>query len=149
MEERTVPAGLDVFAHRGPTHLVRLLPGSKLLEIVNDFSFITDPSDATTFCLPHDIIEGVYSRLFAPDASVEAADLQFGLSHISVDQLLVAEQSLPASIRLYVAWTPTYVGSRAKRCVRIAKRSRFARPTSPTLNRSNPRIVRMSVGFRK
>ena len=31
MEERTVPAGITAFAHRGPAHLVRLLPGSKLL----------------------------------------------------------------------------------------------------------------------
>ena len=66
MEERTVPAGLGAFAHRGPTHLVRLLPGSKLLEIVNDFLFIPDPPDATTFCVSHDMVEGVFTAGFSP-----------------------------------------------------------------------------------
>ena len=49
MELRAVPAGVDVFNQRMPANLVRLLPGSKLLETVNDFAFITDPSDAATF----------------------------------------------------------------------------------------------------
>ena len=92
-----MPAGITAFAHRGPAHLVRLLPGSKLLYSVNDLAFTTDPSDNTTLCVPHHIIEGVYGRFFVPDASVSAADLQFGSNHISVDQLLLAEQSLPAS----------------------------------------------------
>ena len=123
MEERTVPAGLDVFAHRGPTHLVRLLPGSKMLEIVNDFSFIPDPSDATTFCLPHDIIEGVYGRLFAPDASVEAADLQFGLSHIEVDQLLIAEQSLPTDFDSSICGLDAYVRRVAREAMRPGRQT--------------------------
>ena len=113
-----MPAGLDVFVHRGPTHLVRLLPGSKLLEIVNDFSFIPDPSDATTFCLPHDIFEGVYGRLFTSDASVEAANLQFGLSHISVDQLLVTEQSLPADFDSSLCGLGAYVRRVAREAMR-------------------------------
>jgi hypothetical protein len=46
---------------------------------------------------PHHIIEGIYDRFFAPGASVEAADLQFGTSHISVEQLLAAEPSLPGN----------------------------------------------------
>ena len=99
MEERPVPpAGTDTFMHRRPSHLVRLLPGPKLLEIVNDYAFIPDPSDAATLRMPHHMIEGVYGGEIAPDISVEAADLHyFGLCHIFVGQLIITEQSLPAN----------------------------------------------------
>ena len=113
-----MPAGLDAFAHRGPTHLVRLLPGSKLLSIANDFSFIPDPSDATTLRVPHHNIKGVYERLFVADTSVKAADLQFGLSHVSVDQLLVAEQSLSADFDSSQCGLDTFVRRVAREAMR-------------------------------
>ena len=46
MEVRPAPAGVGVFAHRGPRDLVRLLPSSKFLAVVNDCAFTVDPSDA-------------------------------------------------------------------------------------------------------
>ena len=78
MELRPVPVGASVFAHRGPTNLVRLLPGSKLLSTVPDFQFTPDPSDAATRTILHHIVEGVYARLLAPDATVAATNVEFG-----------------------------------------------------------------------
>ena len=48
MELRPVPHGVDVFIHRGPANLVRLLRSSKILSVVNDYEFTVDPSDAAT-----------------------------------------------------------------------------------------------------
>ena len=78
MELPPVPAGAPIFAHRGPANLVRLLPGSKRLANVPGFPFALDPSDAATRTIPHHIVEGVYARLLAPDATVAATNVEFG-----------------------------------------------------------------------
>ena len=97
MELRAVPAGVDVFTHRMPANLVRLLPGSKLLATVTDYSFITDPSDAATLCMPHHLVEGIYARLLQPDATVSATGVEFGPRYVSVTVLAQVEAALPGS----------------------------------------------------
>ena len=77
MELRPVPPGVDVFAHRGPANLVRLLPSSKFLAVVNDYPFTVDPSDAATQTVPHYVIEGVYARLFGVDQTGFRPDVYF------------------------------------------------------------------------
>ena len=97
MELRAVPPGVDVFNHRMPANLVRLLPGSKLLATVNDFAIIADPSDAATMCTPHHLVEGIYARLLRPDATVSATGVEFGPRYVSVPTLAQVEASLPGS----------------------------------------------------
>ena len=97
MELRPVPAGVGIFAHRGPANMVRLLPGSKLLATVDDYPFTADPSDAATRTVPHHIVEGIYARLLAPDATVAATGVEFGARYLSVADLCAAEASLPDS----------------------------------------------------
>jgi hypothetical protein len=97
MELRPVPAGVGVFAHRGPANLVCLLPSSKFLAVVNDYPFTVDPSDAVTTNVPHYVVEGVYARLFSRDNTVVATAVQFGPRYLSVAELSSAEPSLPSS----------------------------------------------------
>ena len=73
---------------------MRLLRGSKILALVNDFVFTPDPDDANTPCVPHHVVEGVYGRLVEVDADVAATDVQFGHTSLDVDLLVAAEASL-------------------------------------------------------
>ena len=91
MELRTVPAGADVHAHRGAQNFVRLSRGSKILAVVNDYTFTPDPDDGVTPCVPHHVVEGLYARLVETAADVATADIQFGHSRLDVDILLAAE----------------------------------------------------------
>ena len=92
MELRPVPAGVGVFAHRGPANFA-----SKFWSVVNDYPFAADPSDAATMTVPHHVVEGAYARLFTVDSTVSATGVQFGSRHLDVAELSLAELSLPAS----------------------------------------------------
>lgn len=123
MELREVPPGVDAFAHREPVNLVRLLPGSKLLATVTDYSFITDdPSDAATLCTPHHLVEGVYARLLRPDATVAATGVEFGSRYVSVPTLASVEAALSSSFSSERCSLDEYV----RRVSREAARPGFA-----------------------
>ena len=66
-------------------------------DIVDDCPFTADPSDAATRTVPHHIVEGVYARLLAPDATVAATAVEFGPRYLSIADLCAAEASLPDS----------------------------------------------------
>ena len=94
MELRRVPAGADKHAHRGAQNFVRLLNGSKILAVVNNYAFILDPDGGVTSCVPFHVVEGFYARLVENAADVATADIQFGHSRLDIDILLAAEASL-------------------------------------------------------
>jgi hypothetical protein len=63
---------------------------------VPDFRFTPDPSDAAARTIPHHAVEGVYSRLLAPDATVAATNAEFGPRYLSVADLCLAKASIPS-----------------------------------------------------
>ena len=97
MELRAVPAGANAYHHRGSENLVRLLDGSSLMATLTDAPFKADPTDATTTTLPMHFLEGLYSRVAVPDATVAPADLRIGTHCISVAWLCKTELALKAN----------------------------------------------------
>ena len=97
MELRPIPAGVGVFAHRGPANLVRPLPSSKFSAVVNDYPFAADPPDAAAMAVSHYVIGRVYARLFSMDNTAAATGVQCGLCYLSVTELPSVELSLPSS----------------------------------------------------
>ena len=83
MDLREVPPSADTFAHRGPVHIVRLLPGSKLLAIVTDYSFMRG--------LVWDIRDLTNIRLLDYNAKLDSHfDLQYTSPSSSTIALIVA-----------------------------------------------------------
>ena len=89
---RNVPPGADPFAHRGHVNLVRVASTSFLSNRLRPDAFTPDPDDNTTPCLPYHVVEGLYSRIGALDASASA--VTFGGHCVGIDWLNRADQIL-------------------------------------------------------
>lgn len=139
MDLREVPPSVGAFAHREPVNFVRLLPVSKLLATVNDYSFITDPSDAATLFTPHHLVEGTYTRLLRPDATVAATGFEFWSRYVSVPTLASVKAALPSSFSSERCSLDEYV----RRVSREAARPGFAPIVvrAPAFDNAEPFLV--------
>ena len=78
MELRRVPHGANAHAHRGAENLVRLT-GSRLTRtLASTGVLVPDPDDNATLCVPHHVLEGLFSRALGASALSDA--LCFGIS---------------------------------------------------------------------
>ena len=85
MELRRVPHGANAHAHRGAENLVRLV-GSRLTRtLASTGVLVPDPDDNATLCVPHHVLEGLFSRALGASALSDA--LCFGTHRLTVDCL--------------------------------------------------------------